>query len=72
MTGGSFFDILTKLAREGVKKAPERSGGPNLENDTEERNAQERDSEDSEEFRRSAEPGEPKGETGGANRLRIK
>ena len=41
LTKGFVFDILIKLAREGVRKAPERGSGPNLENDTEKRNAQE-------------------------------
>ena len=41
MTGREKFGILSKLARERVRKEPERGSGPNLENDTEERNAQE-------------------------------
>ena len=41
MTGREKFGILSKLARERVRKEPERGSGPNLENDPEERNAQE-------------------------------
>ena len=37
MTGREKFGILSKLARERVRKEPERGSGPNLENDTEER-----------------------------------
>ena len=44
--------ILCKLARAGAEKAAGRVSGPNLENDTEERETRKKkDSEDSEEFR---------------------
>ena len=61
LTEGFKSVILYKLSARAAERKPERSSGPNLENDTEKRNAQEKepsakahgkDSEDSEEFRR--------------------
>ena len=41
LTGEKKFVILYKLAHEGVRKGRRGGSGPNLENDTETRNAQE-------------------------------